>query len=92
MVGTNERQNDPITKMTTYRNFRDGEYRIPVWQLNGAQLIRKFAAIIAAIIAGSIYFDFLMASAKGYRRKEAETKWNILWAANSVVHIIKILL
>ncbi len=33
MVDTNERQNDPITKMTIYRHFRDGEYRIPVWQL-----------------------------------------------------------
>ena len=50
MVDTNERQNDPITKMTIYRHFRDGEYRIPVWQLNGTYLIRKFAAIIAAII------------------------------------------
>jgi hypothetical protein len=54
MVDTNQQQNDPITKMATYRNFHDGEYRIPVWQLNGMKLIRKFAAIIAAIIVGSI--------------------------------------
>jgi hypothetical protein len=25
-----DRQNDPITKMTKYRHFRGGEYRIPV--------------------------------------------------------------
>ena len=50
MVDTNQQQNDPITKMATNRNFHDGEYRIPVWQLNGMKLIRKFAPIIAAII------------------------------------------
>ena len=50
MVDRNQQQNDPITKMATNRNFHDGEYRIPVWQLNGMKLIRKFAAIIAAII------------------------------------------
>ena len=37
-------------------------------------------AIIAAIIVGSIYFDFLMASAERDRRKEAEIRRNILWA------------
>jgi len=53
-----ERQNDPITKMTIYRHFRAGEYRIPVWQLNGTYLIRKFAAIIAAIIVVQLTLIF----------------------------------